>query len=162
MNPPGYDYASVNGTQVVPLRYPLLYHGAETPTPAEVEAAGGLPAKGKNVDLIAHAEPPPGAPDDSAFRGCTVHLLFPSGDAGAALWGSWVFEIRNFPGYDINTELQGRIPTVGGFRGPLMHAELEIAVPAEVPLRHLSQAGEVRGNSRGKRVKRILGWNSNP
>ena len=158
----GFSYALVNGTQVAPMRYPKLYHGCGVPTPTEVKAANGLPAKGVNLELIEHAEPLPGSTAESAFRGCTEFYQTALRDAGAALWGQWVYEIVDYPGYDINVLLQNRIPTPRGYRGPHMTAELEIAVPAAIPLAHLRGAGEVHANVRGVRVAWILDWSDPP
>src|ERR1700733_7161608 len=159
MLPEGYDHALVNGSEVAPTRYPNLFYGCHNPTPAAVEAANGLPAKGSNLELIDHAEPPPGRANDSAFRGCTEMYLSPFGDAGAALWGPWVYHIGDYPGYDINRLLEGRIPTPGGFRSPIMPAELEVAVPAGVPMANLRRVGEVQTNAWGRpKVTWLLDW----
>jgi hypothetical protein len=144
----GYDYALCLGKIVKPKNFGLLYHGTDDHPPGFVRV-GGLPSKGTDLELWHHAEPPPGNQGKSAFRGSTQLLISTLQDAGAALWGKWVYEVQSYPGYDVAAELEGKIPCPGGFRGVLMSAEQEIAIPAEVPVLSISNAGEVRRNSRG-------------
>jgi hypothetical protein len=158
MPPIGYEYAFVNGEPVNPTRYKLLYHGTDSPTVDEARSGGGLAAKGDDLELIHHAEPLAGASRQSAFRGTVQVPLSAILDSGAALWGRWVYQITDYPGYDINSLLQGRIPTPGGFRGPLMRGEQEIAIPAEVPLVNIALAGEVIQGSRGPKVQWLENW----
>jgi len=145
---PGYKYALCLGNKVLPTVYLLLYHGTDE-HPHSSTRVGGLPAKGTDLELLHHAEPPPGVAPNSAFRGATLFVLSLLRDAGAALWGQYVYEISAYPGYDVVTLLQGRIPCPGGFRGVLMQAEQEIAIPAEVPLARITRAGIVKPNLRG-------------
>lgn len=70
-------------------------------------------------------------------------------NAGAALWGRYIYEICEYPGYDLVTLFEGKIPCPTGFRGLLMHGEQEIAIPAEVPMRQITRAGTVKTNTRG-------------
>lgn len=140
---PGEEFAIVNGKKVFPKTYGELYHGttkatlgyAES-TPLEQVAADiykkGLPARGKNIDLVEHAA---GA-DDRAFRGTTTMLQTPDGQAGAVLWadeGGLVVKIKNAKGYDVNAALEGRVKRPDGtFGGNPVHGEIEVAVPGEV------------------------------
>lgn len=147
----GYNFALCVGIRVTPLIFERLYHGTDAHEPVSVGVAG-LPPRGPDIELLHHAEPPPGNTGDSAFRGCTQSFISMLQDSGAALWGQWIYEIRNYPGYDVVSLLEGRIRCPGGFRGVVMTAEQEIAIPAEVPLGNISRAGVVRSNTRGQTV----------
>lgn len=147
----GYNYALCLGARIKPGRYSILYHGTDRHPHNSVRTAG-LPRKGTDLELLRHAEPPYEAQSNSAFRGTTQFLLSALRDAGAALWGQFIYEVSDYPGYDIEALLNGRIPCPGGFRGVLMQGEQEIAIPAEVPLPNVTKAGRVKANSRGQPV----------
>ena len=142
--------ALLNGKEVKPSHYGSVYHGNSL-TPSEVQASGGLPAKGANWDLLNHTEEinaRMGGTDDSALRGATTQLVTPDGENGAVHWGDYVYEVRGMPTWDINQVMQGQVRTPGGFRGALMPGELESAIPARVPLANIVRWGkvvEVRG-----------------
>jgi hypothetical protein len=123
------------GSKVLTTVYSVLYHGTDE-HPHNSARVSGLPAKGTDLELLHHAEPPPGITPNSAFRRRTQYVLSMLHDAGAALWGRWVYEVSAYPGYDLVTLLDGRIPCPGGFRGVTMPAEQEIAIPAQVPRTH--------------------------
>jgi hypothetical protein len=158
--PLGYDHAFVDGRTVIPIRYSKLYHGTDYHTPKEVLANAGLPPKGNDLELLHHAEPTTGSNSNSAFRGTTLTPLSQLRDAGAALWGKWVYEIANFPGYDIASSFAGSVHTVGGYRGAHMTSEGEIAVPAEIDITYIELCGEVIDGERGPRPRWNYLWKS--
>lgn len=149
---PGYAFALIGTKQVLPKRFPLLYHGTHEVDPQCLVANNGLPPKGSDIDLIRHIEPPPSREIPSAFRGTVPFPIFPAFRAGAAEWageGGWVFEVSGWPGYDIAELLTGNIPTgLGEFRSPLME-EQEVAIPAPVPREHITKVGNVVARVRG-------------
>lgn len=137
--------ALVNGKQVKPSHYGSVYHGNDL-SPSEVQASGGLPAKGNNWDLVNHTEEINArveGKNDSAFRGATTQMVTPDGERGAVHWGEWVYEIRGMPTWDVNQVLEGQVQTAGGFRGALMSGELENAIPARVPITNIVRYGRV-------------------
>ena len=150
---PGYAFALIGTKQVLPKKFPLLYHGTDEVNPNALARHNGLPPKGCDIDLIRHIEPPPSREVPSAFRGTVPFPLFPAFRAGAAEWGGeggWVFEVSGWPGYDIAELLTGTIPNgMGGFRNPLMSGEHEVAIPAPVPREHITKVGNVVARERG-------------
>jgi hypothetical protein len=116
----------------------------------------GLPARGDDVDLIRHVEPPPTRERESAFRGTCVFPKMACGTAGAVFWAGedgYVVDIRDYPGYNISELLDGRIPNgMGGFRGPNNPAEQETAIPARVPMSYIARCGHVVAGRRGQLV----------
>lgn len=82
----GFDFATVNGSRVVPRTYPVLYHGSGHESRATFDENDGLPARGKDIELIRHVQPPPGSQPDSAFRGTTSYPVSPALDAGVLWW----------------------------------------------------------------------------
>ena len=138
--------AMLNGKPIKPSHYGTVYHGNDMP-PQEVLTNGGLPAGGTNWDLANHSESISG---NSAFRGATTMPITPDGKQGAAHWGRYVYKIRGMPAWDLNEVMQGRVDTGLGYRGPLMHGELEHAIPARVPIENIEQYGEVVEGPRGR------------
>jgi hypothetical protein len=158
---PGEDYALVNGIKIKPLTYPKLFHGTDRATlgvnadvPAKEVAAkiyaDGLPGRGDNIDLIQHAANAP----NRAFRGTTEAMQTQDREAGALLWadeGGFVIELKNVKGYDVNAELEARVPKPdGSFGGNSVHGEIEIAVPGRIKPEQVEQVYEVVTNSRGR------------
>ena len=165
---PGGDYAVASGVKIKPLLYPKLYHGADRATlgvDAQTSAkdvaakiyAEGLPGRGNNIDLIAHA----GNAPDRAFRGTTQMMMTPDGQAGAMLWadeGGFVIELKNVKGYDVNEVLEGRVRKPdGSFGGNAVHGEVEIAVPGRIKPEQVKVVFEVvmvRGKLRAMELPR--------
>ncbi|WP_174911932.1 hypothetical protein [Burkholderia diffusa] len=163
---PGDEYALVNGIKIKPLLYDKLYHGADRATlgvdaqmsAKEVAAkiyAEGLPGRGNNIDLVEHA----GGAHDRAFRGTTVMMMTPDGQAGAILWadeGGFVIELKNVKGYDVNALLEGRVRKPdGSFGGNAVHGEVEIAVPGRIKPEQIEAVYEVV-MTRGRLMARKL------
>lgn len=163
---PGGEYALVNGIKIKPLLYDKLYHGADRATlgvdaqmsAKEVAAkiyAEGLPGRGNNIDLVEHA----GGAHDRAFRGTTVMMMTPDGQAGAILWadeGGFVIELKNVKGYDVNALLEGRVRKPdGSFGGNAVHGEVEIAVPGRIKPEQIEAVYEVV-MTRGRLMARKL------
>jgi len=152
--PPGVEFATVNGTKVLPEQYQTLYHGTDNKTLGydsnlSVETiaqniyATGLPARGANTDLISHAV---NAAPDTAFRGTTAQPLTQNKDAGASLWageGGIVIELKGVKGYDVNAALEGRVPKPGGFGDNPKHGEQEVAVPGAISPQNIERVGVV-------------------
>ncbi len=156
----GRPVAYVNGKPVPADGYTGGYHGASDYTVEQV-LTEGLPARGQSWDLVAHAE----QAGDSAFRGTTPMVATPDGSAGAAVWageGGIVIEVEGVPGWDINGQLQGRVQTPGGFRGNLMTGEVELAVPARVPVECIKRVGRVSETRGGRLLVRQEDWVANP
>ncbi|MGZ2745658.1 hypothetical protein [Burkholderia stagnalis] len=164
---PGEQYAVVNGVKIKPLLYDKLYHGADRATlgvdgqmsAKEVAAkiyAEGLPGRGNNIDLVEHA----GGAHDRAFRGTTVMMMTPDGQAGAILWadeGGFVIELKNVKGYDVNAALEGRVRKPdGSFGGNAVHGEVEIAVPGRIKPEQVEAVYEVVMSRSGKLMARKL------
>ena len=165
---PGEEYALVNGAKVKPLLYETLYHGADratlgfdAQTPAKDVAAKiyaeGLPGRGDNIDLIEHAA----NAHDRAFRGTTLMMKTPDGQAGAILWadeGGFVIKLKNVKGYDVNEALEGRVLKPDGtFGGNAVHGEVEIAVPGRIKPEQVELVYEVvmiRGKLRADKLPR--------
>ena len=101
----------------------------------------------------------------SAFRGSTAFVASAEGDAGAAYWageGSWVYDVRGVPTWDLEAALAGRVQRADGtFRGSLMH-EAEAAIPAQTPLECIERWGQVQESSTGKLYVRPNTWVANP
>ena len=152
----GFDYATINSVAVKPLKYPLLYHGTNRESPQIFYANDGLPKRGNDIDLIRHVEPPPSQLTESAFRGTVHYPISPAIISGACFWAGedgWVYRIVDYPGYDINELLAGKIPDgKGGFRDPLMKGEQEIAIPARVVRIAVTGIGRVVERRRGLSV----------
>jgi hypothetical protein len=119
-----------SGTSVPPDSYSGGYYGTSNPAEApEVVGKEGFPARGSDWRLREHSEENP----DTAFRG-TTNIASDGAGRGAAYWageGGYVYEVRGVPTWDVNKNLQGRVP-LEGFRGNLMHGEGEYAIPARV------------------------------
>jgi hypothetical protein len=152
----GYRYATVEGKVVHPLKFALTYHGSADTSPEVFLRHQGLPARGTDIELTKHVEPSPGQATNSAFRGTVNFPLSPLKDAGAALWagdGGWIYEIRDYPGYDVNQLLEGKISSgMGGYRSNSMVGEQEIAVPARVLREAVARVGHVVERARGPSV----------
>lgn len=152
---PGFDFATAAGTVVQPQTFAVLWHGSSTETLENFRAQRGLPARGTDIELIHHVEPETIANPDTAFRGTVPFPLSPDKQSGACLWAQdngLIFQIRDFPGYDINALLEGRIPDgKGGYRSPRYAGEQEIAIPARVPITYVAYIGRVQEGSRGFR-----------
>lgn len=150
---PGFSYATVNGSPVKPYTYPSLWHGTSEITKEIFIAESGLPKKGTDIELTRHVEPPPQRESPSAFRGTVQFPLSPDKSSGACLWAGdngLIFHITEFPGYDVNTLLEGKIlDGMGRYRAPLHYGEQEIAIPARVPKSYVSYIGRVVEGPRG-------------
>lgn len=143
------------GKQVPPDSYSGGYHG--TDIPPSVAMKSGLPGRGNNWDLQNHAEetwhyaPAGQQKNDSAFRGTTAVPSDPVNEGGAAYFvGGWVYEIRGVPTWNVNKALEGRVGSTGNFRGNLMHAEGEYAIPAHVPPEKIVRWGVVKADRAGR------------
>ena len=152
----GYRFATVNGRPVESLPCLLVYHGTSDVSPSQCRTYRGLPARGTDIELIRQVEPPPARSAESAFRGTMNYPESLVRDvAGACGWAGergWVFEIRSYRGYDVESLLDLRIPDgKGGFRSPLMK-EQEIAIAARVPERFIVRIGDVVEGRRGLAV----------
>jgi hypothetical protein len=152
-----------DGKEAAPGMFGQLFHGTRKLRP-EVVLRGGMPARGADRRLRQHAEPPPGHTGKSAFRGATAVVADPISRNGAAYWagpGGWVYDIRGTPGWDVNAQLFGRVRLPGGgYRGNLMTAEQEIAIPGRIPPQWIKAYGKVVEDAGGKlRVER---WVDNP
>ena len=157
---PGYFYATIGDSErVVPFMQFNVYHGTSDLSHEACLKQGGLPMRGNDIDLIRHAEPPPERLALSAFIGTVPFPRAPGYDAGAVYWakeGGWVYHIHSWPGYDLNSVLEGRIPDgMGGYRGLKHCGEQEIAIPAAVPLSSIQRVGIVERLRGGLAVK----WN---
>ncbi|WP_394841519.1 hypothetical protein LZC95_31145 [Pendulispora brunnea] len=159
--------ATVNGKPIPPDGQGRVHHGTSQ-IPPEVALKDGLPAKGDNWDLHSHAEElwkyTNNNVNDSAFRGATLEPSGPPGTRiGAAYWadeGGWVYKIRGVPYWNVNKQLEGRVRRADGtYRGNLMVAEGEFALPARIPPQYIEAWGivvERRGNLK------VDEWHANP
>ena len=146
-----------DGTKVAPSSQGGGYHGTNTIDP-RAALKHGLPARGNDWRLKEHSE----QNGSSAFRGTTAVVSEPVSGNGAAYWageGGWVFEIRKIPSWDVNTLLEGRVQTLSGFRGNLMHGENETAIPARVAPVNIKAYGKVVSENGKLKVK---DWIQNP
>jgi hypothetical protein len=146
-----------SGQQVPPTaRGGKLYYGSDQLTP-ETVFERGLEARGPDQGLLAHVM----QEGNSAFRGTTRAIFTPDKEGGAGAWAGekgWVYVIDDVPSWDVNVLLEGRVPTVAGFRGNPVSGEGEQAILANVPRTRIIEAIEIvrdaRGNLRlGQRVK---------
>ena len=154
---PGYKFAKIYDLTVYPQRQSSVYHGTSLVSKEKCINQNGLPMRGNDIDLIKHVEPPAGQGANSAFIGTVYFPESPAyDDFGAATWadeGGWVYHIQDWPGYDVNCLLAGRIKDgKGGFRSPHMCGEQEIAIPAMVPRKHILRIGKVERSRRGLTV----------
>jgi hypothetical protein len=122
-----------NATSVEPSVYGgTRYYGTNEITPATAFEKG-LPARGPNTELLPHAR----QGQDSAFRGTTTKVFDEAGGGGAGEWaqdGGWVYKIDGTPSWDMNAQLEGRVPLPDGtFGGNPMPGENEGAILAGVP-----------------------------
>lgn len=151
-----------DGRQVAPDISTTVYHGTDKVSP-EVALSKGLPARGTDWRLKEHAEPNAAAKKNSAFRGTTQVVADPISGNGAAYWadkGGWVYRIEGVGGWDVNAQLNGRIANPLGYRGNLMSAEAEIAIPAQVPAQFIKAYGNVQQDSQGRLF--VRDWVPNP
>ena len=156
--PPRLQAILPNGSKVAPSNHIGGYHGTNAIQPGAA-LKHGLPAKGSDWRLREHSE----EAGNSAFRGTTAVVSEPLTGNGAAYWageGGWVYEIRKVPSWDVNTLLEGRVRTPGGFRGNIMHAENEIAIPAKVEPQQIKAYGKVVADSNGR--LKVQDWIHNP
>jgi hypothetical protein len=147
-----------NGRSVPPTSWHGGYHGTST-IPPEIALVRGLPGRGDDLRLQEHSE----SKSHSAFRGLTEFVSDPVSGNGAAYWadeGGWVYEVRGVPIWDVNTLLEGRVPTPNGFRGNLMYGESELATLAAVPPERIKAWGRVEADSQGRLA--VLRWYPNP
>lgn len=152
------------GSEVAPDVNLTVYHGTCNVSP-EVALRRGLPGRGSDWRLREHAEPSrrAGQKNNSAFRGATQVVADPVSGNGAAYWadiGGWVYKIAGVPGWDVNAQLAGRVARPLGYRGNLMSAEVEIAIPARVPARFIQAYGKVQPDAHGR--PRVKEWVDNP
>jgi hypothetical protein len=138
-----------NGKEIPPTVYGgELFHGTSE-IPPEVAFEKGLPGRGGNTKLLDHIL----QPGDSAFRGTTTYIS-PEGRTGAAAWATeegWVYKIDGTPSWDLNAELQGRVPKPDGtFGNNPMPGEHEQAVLANIPRERI--IGAMKISERGHRL----------
>jgi hypothetical protein len=153
-----------DGKAVPPDSYIGGFPGTDIP-PDEVVRNGGFTARGPQEDwrLKEHSEAK--SEPKSAFRGTTPFVTAPDGNGGAALWadeGGWVYELHGVPTWDVNSDLDGRVETPGGYRGNLMHGEYEYAVPAKIPIECIVRWGQVSTTSSGTPYVSGASWTPNP
>lgn len=146
-----------DGKKADPTSFGGGFHGTNSINP-KAALKHGLPGRGSDWRLKEHAE----EAGNSAFRGTTPVVSDPISGNGAAYWageGGWVFEIRRIPSWDVNSLLTGRVSTLAGFRGNLMHGENETAIPAKVTPRQIKAYGKVVSENGKLKVK---DWIPNP
>lgn len=67
---PGYKYATIcDSEEILPKSFRNIYHGTSDVSATDCESFGGLPTKGRDIDLVRHVEPPPNRIEQSAFIG---------------------------------------------------------------------------------------------
>ena len=154
------------GTPIKPTDQQGGYHGTSDVDPQRV-LREGLPGRGRNLDLVDHAEPTAGASssEPSAFRGTTQNVADPNGmGQGAAEWagrGGVVFDIRQIPSWELSTVLDDQIRTAtGGFRSSIIRGEVERAIPARVYPWQIRRYGVVEETGTGRLLVRE--WVENP
>ncbi|MEO8453501.1 MAG: hypothetical protein ABI647_27200, partial [Gemmatimonadota bacterium] len=128
-----------------------LHYGTDSEPPSVVFEKG-LSSRGPNVSLTDHVA----QGGDSAFRGTTRTPMTQNGEAGAGQWAGengWVYKIDGTPSWDLNAELQGRVPKPDGTYGdnPLP-GEHEQAVLAGIPKERIVGAYKMMVNRRGQLV----------
>jgi len=146
-----------DGSKAAPSSHQGGYYGTNVVNP-KAALKHGLPGRGSDWRLKEHSE----EAGNSAFRGTTLVVSEPVTGNGAAYWageGGWVFEIRKVPSWDVNALLAGRVQTLAGFRGNLMHGENEIAIPAKVAPQNIKAYGKVVSENGRLKVK---DWIKNP
>ena len=147
-----------DGSLVLPNDYFGGYHGTHLVRP-DVALKKGLPAKGKNINLLKHVE----AKGKSAFRGVTHMVTDMQSESGAAYWagkGGFVYDIRGVPTWDVTLLLEGRVFNGLEYRGNLMSGENERAIPARVPPNFIKRWGKVKVLPSGLLV--VKKWHDNP
>ena len=138
-----------NGARVNPSVWGgELYYGTDDIAPSTA-FEHGLPARGQNNALLEHVMQRSG----SAFRGTTIKISGEAANSGAMAWaddGGWVYKIDGTPSWDMNAELEGRVPLPDGrFGGNPMPGEHEHAILAGVPKERIVGAYPI-GQSRGR------------
>lgn len=116
------------------------FHGTCLFDPEQV-FKDGIPAKGTDRRLLEHVL----GNASSAFRGMTVQAVISPYGQGAAHWaiGGWIYELESVPCWDVEKELQGRVPRFGGYGDCPTRAELERAFPARLSRQFVVRAAEV-------------------
>jgi hypothetical protein len=114
----------------------------------------GLPERRDDWRLLEHAE----GRSSPALRGTTGVASGPVNEGGAAYWageGGYVYEIRGVPTWNVNNNMEDRVPTDGGrFRGNLMHGENVYAGAArEDQALGCGEGGPARAALRGLAVR---------
>jgi hypothetical protein len=177
-------YATLNGKNLDPSYYQTLYHGHHAlphkiPDISEAEAIElafkeGLPARGKNSDLLNYAEElylrenyHHSKKLRPSFRGTTREIASPGDLSSAAInWadeGGYIYEIKGVPGWDVNMHLDGRVKGAGGYyRGNSMSGENEIAIHGKVPGKYICRIGRVTRSYAGRLVIKTMDWTINP
>ena len=156
-------FATFNGNIVEPvLTNQPLFHGVNM-TWDELSIAGGLPAKGTNIDLLTHLN---GGPN-SAFRGTNLWADSPLANGnGPVSWageGGTVVKIdgSRVPSYDANSLTSGSVRKFdGSFADHAWTGEAEFPIHAFVPLDAITQYGVVVESRSG--ALRVLKWIDNP
>ena len=163
-----------NGRSVPPSHYGGGYTapGVGDPHTMEEVFAKGLPARGNDRRLLAHAQPGSevAKPElgGSAFRGTTPSpASFAEANQAAADWapeGRIIYQVEHVPTWHVEEVLHGQIPDPhGGYSGTLhVRGELEGAIPAEVPADCIVRAGVVSENASGKHYVKPGDWTPNP
>ncbi len=138
-----------NGAEVPPSVWGGVKYYGTSEIPPEIAFADGFPGRGSDTDLLQHSQ---GALD-RAFRGTTEYLVSPDGQAGAGAWaeeGGWVYKIDGTPSWDLNAELEGRVPqSDGSFGGNRMHGEHEHSVLANIPKERIIGAFKMTVDANG-------------
>ena len=135
----GYKFALIDSEKVSPRKQPKVHHGSSDSSILENILKNGLPKKGVNLELLSHAEPHSDN-NDSAFRGSTEQRQIASEFAGD---GGVIYEIRDWPGYNLAELLDGKILRGVTYGDLKMSGECEIAIPAEVPNNYIKGYGLV-------------------
>ena len=145
------------GTEIQRSHFGQPYHGTSL-TPDEV-FRDGLTAKGDDRDLLEHVR----GNEHSAFRGTTsVPTVSREMRQGATEWageGGWVYQFDDVACWDVDKELEGRVPLPGGLFGNSPHlGECECAVPGTIAPTLIKRAGQVESRYGNLRVVR---WQEN-
>lgn len=131
-----------NGTEIHCTHVADGFHGTTLYSPDEV-LKSGIPPKGSDRKLLEHVR----GNSASAFRGTTVFPNTSYSGQGAAYWagdGGWIYEIEEVPSWNVEKELEGKVPIPGGYGNCPIPAELESAIPASVAPDRVIQAFTVR------------------
>ncbi|GLO16057.1 hypothetical protein PPUJ20028_46430 [Pseudomonas putida] len=131
-----------NGEEIDPTYHGAGYHG--TSLDPEYVFKHGFTARGSDRRLLEHVL----NNSQSAFRGTTASANVCSENAqGAVYWAEidgWVYEIVSAC-WNVEKELEGRVPTPSGYGNSPHKGELEAAIPGEVRPHQIRMASKVIG-----------------